>query len=190
MSKVKNPAVKKIGTRARIWTFTINNPDEKEESHISHEKFLNGIKSMVWQIEEGEKKTPHIQGVVQMKNQVTFETMKKKLPEGAHIEVCRNFNASKHYCQKDSGRIRGPYIWPVVRKLTEKEIVKSVREWLEFGDDEEIEIPKDSFIMPIILNSPTLKGPEARVSEPDGSSCPPQPTDDDELIIDISKSDK
>ncbi len=103
---------------------------------------------MIWQIEEGEKKTPHIQGVIQMKNQVTFETMQKKLPPGTHIEICRNFNASKHYCQKEDGRIRGPFKYPVVKRLTEKEMSKTVREWLEFGDDEEIEIPIDSFIMP------------------------------------------
>ncbi len=148
MSKDKISTKSKIKSRARIWTFTINNPEEKDESHLSHEKLLNGTKSMIWQIEEGEKKTPHIQGVIQMKNQVTFETMQKKLPPGTHIEICRNFNASKHYCQKEDGRIRGPFKYPVVRRLTEKEMSKTVREWLEFGDDEEIEIPIDSFIMP------------------------------------------
>ncbi len=150
MSKEKNKSTPKVGSRARIWTFTINNPDEKEESHLSQSKFLNGTRSMIWQIEEGEKKTPHIQGVIQMKNQVTFATMQKKLPPGTHIEVCRNFNASKHYCQKDDGRIRGPYIYPVVKKLTEKQITQTVRDWLEFGSDEEEDfiIPEGSFIMP------------------------------------------
>ncbi len=122
MSKVKEPVKRKVATRARIWCFTINNPDEKDESQLSQEKFLSGIKSMVWQIEEGEKKTPHIQGVMQLKNQMTFDTIKKKLP-GAHIEVCKNFNASKHYCQKDEGRIKGPFIYPEKdKKMTEKEI--------------------------------------------------------------------
>ncbi len=127
MSKVKNMGGAKVSSRARIWTFTINNPDEKDESHLSHEKFLSGTKSLIWQIEEGEKKTPHIQGVVQMKNQVTFETMKKKLP-GAHLEVCRNFLASKHYCQKEEGRISGPFIYPdLKRKMTSREISDLVR---------------------------------------------------------------
>ncbi len=61
--------------------------------------------------------------------------MKKKLPDGAHIEICRNFNASKHYCQKEEGRIRGPFKWPVAKKLHDKEIGQVVKEWLEFGGD-------------------------------------------------------
>lgn len=115
MSKAIISTKRKLATRARIWCFTINNPDEKDESHLSHEKFLSGIKSLIWQVEEGEKKTPHIQGVVQFKNQMTFDTVKKKLP-GAHIEVCKNFMASKHYCQKDDGRIRGPFLYPEKRR--------------------------------------------------------------------------
>ncbi len=113
---------KKVPTRARIWCFTINNPDEKEESQLSHEKFLGEIKSIIWQVEEGKEKTPHIQGVIQFKNQITFGQIKKKLPT-AHLEVCRNFAASKLYCQKDEGRLRGPYLYPLARKkVSEKEI--------------------------------------------------------------------
>ncbi len=115
MSKANSKSVAKAPSRARIWCFTINNPDEKDESHLSQEKFLSGIRSMVWQIEEGESKTPHIQGVIQFKNQINFQTVKNKMPK-AHLEVCKNFMASKHYCQKDDGRIRGPYIYPEKRK--------------------------------------------------------------------------
>ncbi len=123
MSKVISDTKRKVATRARIWCFTINNPDEKIQSHLSQQIFLNGIRSMVWQIEEGENKTPHIQGVIQLKSQMTFDTIKKKLP-GAHIEVCRNFNASKHYCQKSNGRISGPYYYPKREKMNDIEIAK------------------------------------------------------------------
>ncbi len=133
MSDPKIKRGRKVATRARIWCFTLNNPDEKEESQLSHENFLSGCKQLIWQVEEGEKKTPHIQGVVQMKNQVTFETMKKKLP-GAHLEVCKNFNASKHYCQKDDGRIRGPFLYPGKRKnLTSRQIANLMKEENPFG---------------------------------------------------------
>ncbi len=149
MSKEKKSTGEKIQSRARIWCFTINNPDEKDESHLSQEKFLIGIKSIIWQLEEGEQKTPHIQGVVQLKNQMTFSTIKKKLPEGAHVEVCKNFNASKNYCQKEEGRLKGPYIYPSPIKWTDKEIGTYINEYLQFGDEElELNIPENAFIMP------------------------------------------
>lgn len=148
MSKEKNKSVSKVATRARIWCFTINNPDEKDESHLSQENFLIGVKNLIWQLEEGEQKTPHIQGVIQLKNQMTFSVIKKKLPDGAHIEICKNFNASKHYCQKIEGRIRGPFIYPVPINLTDREISMYIREYLEFGDDIEIIIPPEDRIAP------------------------------------------
>ncbi len=122
MSRAISPIKVKVATRARIWCFTINNPDEKEESHLSQDIFLNGIKSMIWQVEEGKEKTPHIQGVIQFKNQITFNQVKAKLPT-AHLEICRNFPASKTYCQKEAGRIRGPFLHPTpVKKMTDTEI--------------------------------------------------------------------
>ncbi len=124
MSSAKINIGGKMESRARIWTFTINNPDEKDESHLTHEKFLGGIKKLVWQIEEGEKKTPHIQGVVQFYNQVTFRNVQKKLPR-AHVEICKNFFASQTYCQKKEGQIKGPFIYPEKKKkMTEAEIVE------------------------------------------------------------------
>ncbi len=110
----------KVQSRARIWCFTINNPDEKEESHLSHQNFLSDIKSLTWQVEEGKEKTPHIQGVIQFKNQINFKQVKNKLPT-AHIEICRNFPASKIYCQKEEGRIRGPFFHPSNKPLTDKD---------------------------------------------------------------------
>ncbi len=125
MSRAKKEGPSKVPSRARIWTFTINNPDEKMESHLSHPKFLSSVQTMTWQMEEGEEKnTPHIQGVVQFKNQMSFEVVKKKLPN-AHIEICRNFPASKIYCTKEAGRLKGPFSYPVKRqKLTSDEISK------------------------------------------------------------------
>ncbi len=112
----------KVGTRARIWCYTINNPKDEQESQLSHPKFLSNVKSSIHQLEEGENLTPHIQGVIQFKNQMTFDQVKKKLPL-AHIEVCRNFIAAKLYCQKASGRLKLPVVYPAPReKLSDKEI--------------------------------------------------------------------
>ncbi len=121
-SGVKSKVALEKQSRSRIWCFTINNPDEKDESHLSQQNFLGFVKCLVWQIEEGKNNTPHIQGVVQFKNQMTFGNVKKKFPS-AHLEVCRNFPASKLYCQKKEGRIKGPFFHPTVRaKMSHKDI--------------------------------------------------------------------
>ncbi len=125
MSLAKKPVVKKVALRARIWCFTINNPTAEEESHLSHVNFLSEIKSCVWQMEEGKNNTPHIQGVIQFKNQITFGQIKKKLPT-AHLEVCKNFPASKLYCQKDDGRLNGPFIYPGPKKKLTREIISAM----------------------------------------------------------------
>lgn len=149
MSQVKKKVVPKVPSRGRIWCFTINNPDEKEQSHLSHPNFLENVKSLIWQLEVGEKNTPHIQGVVQFNNQILFAQVKKKLPT-AHIEICRNFPASKSYCQKKSGRLEGPFIYPgPVKKLTSREISELMRSDLipghitgaDYGEERALTLP-------------------------------------------------
>ncbi len=146
MSLPKIKIKPKVQSRARIWCFTINNPDQKIKSHLTHHIFLNQIKTIVWQIEEGKEKTPHIQGVLQFNNQHTFSQVREMLPK-AHIEICKNFLGSKIYCQKKEGRISGPTIYPPVRnrKLNEFEIARIVRDSLrEDGINIPIRYPKVS----------------------------------------------
>lgn len=93
--------------RSRSWFITINNPSFEKD--LKNLKLLGlSSQSFCFQLEEGENNTPHFQGTFKFKNQVTFNSMKKKLPR-AHIEVCRNFNASIDYCSKSKGRIQGPW---------------------------------------------------------------------------------
>lgn len=103
---------KKSRVRSRIYCFTLNNPEENgftNLSHLSHIFDALGAKSYIYQLEEGdEKKTPHLQGVVQFQNQLEFSTV-KQIHNAIHWEVCKNFKASINYCSKAIGRIEGPW---------------------------------------------------------------------------------
>ena len=74
--QIKNLAGRK---RARIWCFTLNNPNPSELSQLSQEKFFGGSQIIKYlaQEEVGDNGTPHLQGTVQFKNQVDFSTLKK-----------------------------------------------------------------------------------------------------------------
>lgn len=65
-----------------------------------------------FQLEKGEKGTPHVQGVVGYKNQRSFASMCTSLPK-AHVEPCKNATASWDYCQKEEGRLEGPLTFGV-----------------------------------------------------------------------------
>ena len=91
---------------SKHWCFTLNNPSEKEFN-----EFLNIDSSIVpryvFQMEEGEQKTKHIQGYL------CFST--KKRPKSVfesdriHWEKTRKIQKSIMYCQKKEGRIGGPW---------------------------------------------------------------------------------
>lgn len=87
--------------KSRNWCFTLNNYSDDEVAHLtqcfSDSKFL-------FQEEEGENGTPHLQGVVSFKNARSFASMKKLIPR-AHIEPCKSFIASVRYCSKEETRV-------------------------------------------------------------------------------------
>jgi len=92
-------------SRARHWCFTINNPTEIDTELLSALECVY----LVYQKEEGEDGTPHYQGIVGFEQQLRFNAVKSMLPR-AHLEVARNVRASIDYCQKQEGRLDGPWI--------------------------------------------------------------------------------
>lgn len=95
-------ATPKNETRARSWFLTINNPRDNSLPQHASEKYA------VWQLEKGESGTPHLQCLIQMRNPIGFNTIKKLYPT-AHIEVPRSLKASIKYCQKEDTRQEGPW---------------------------------------------------------------------------------
>lgn len=82
--------------RARSWCFTKNNPDGSELYDIECKYIIVGN-------EYGEKNnTHHHQGFIMFKNATTFKRVKKILPEGSHIEICKGSPQDNiKYCSKE-----------------------------------------------------------------------------------------
>lgn len=93
--------------RARSWFFTYNNPDISW-SHLSHLLGGFGVVKLVGQRERGESGTEHYQGVVQFKNQITFNTL-KNIDHAIHWERCKDLKKAIEYCTKEESRIDGPW---------------------------------------------------------------------------------
>ncbi len=108
--------------RFRKWCFTVNNP--KVENYPD---YIGFAKKYIFQLEEGENKTPHLQGVLELENNKTLTALTKLLP-GAHLSPCRDWKASILYCQKEDGRIDGPWKKgiPIIRPL---KLIQKFRPW-------------------------------------------------------------
>jgi len=88
--------------RSPYWLFTINNPTESPQ--------FDDVKYMIYQFEQGEQGTVHIQGYVVFNCQKRQSTVKKMEPR-AHLEVRRGTHEqAKAYCSKLDTRIEGPII--------------------------------------------------------------------------------
>lgn len=112
-------AVKKV--QRIYWCFTLNNPEDGElDILLSHsEKF-------VYQLEEGDEKTPHFQGFVKLAKRARLDTLKGYC-ERAHFEACKGSAMDNYvYCTKKGGALAGPWIKgyrrPVVDPLGGKEL--------------------------------------------------------------------
>ncbi|AXH76771.1 MAG: putative viral replication protein [Cressdnaviricota sp.] len=100
-------------TQSKHWCFTLNNPNE-DSNLEQRESLFAKAEQAVFQLEEGEEKTPHWQGYVKLTKKARFSELQKLLMEQDvchwHIEKCNNIKASVEYCQKDEGRLDGPWI--------------------------------------------------------------------------------
>lgn len=94
-----------VRSRVRCWCFTMNNPGifrpEFDEETMNY---------LVFQMEEGESGTPHLQGYIQMKKQMVLSGMKALWNQGEHWEVSRGTPAeASAYCKKVDSRVDGPW---------------------------------------------------------------------------------
>lgn len=89
--------------RSRNWFLTINNYTQEDINII-----ISINCNYVFQEEQGESGTKHIQGVLMFKNARTFTSIKKILPR-AHIEICKDVKSSIRYCCKSETRIGDIY---------------------------------------------------------------------------------
>ena len=94
----------------RSYLFTVNNPTEAELKLAKrcYDTAFSGSFRCVVQLECGENKTLHLQGVISFKNARSFTSVKQVLPR-AHIERVHNLAKAIQYCQKVETRVEGPW---------------------------------------------------------------------------------
>lgn len=98
-----NLCPKRTRQRARSWCFTLNNHKENDVAHLTQEFGRFGNNKYIFQEEIGESKTPHLQRVINFKNAIAFNTV-KKINNKAHWEKCKNLKAAIKYCSKEETR--------------------------------------------------------------------------------------
>ncbi len=120
--------------RARSWCFTLNNYLEEDIVTLSHPKWNNmRAKKICFQEEIGEEsKIPHLQGVVQFEESVSFTTLKSFHPK-IHWEKCKSLPASIKYCSKVNTRNGKLYTHGVPEKFLWKGGVNMHRGIENFG---------------------------------------------------------
>jgi len=91
-------------SQALNWIFTINNPSDNDLP-----KGWPNVKYCIWQLEEGEEGTPHLQGYVVMNSKKSLRQM-KLLDATAHWEARKgSHKQAKDYASKEDTRKEGPF---------------------------------------------------------------------------------
>ncbi len=113
----------------RSWCFTWNNYNDDNVKHLIS-CFSKICNKYIFQEEMGEEKTPHLQGVINLKQGYSFSKLKKLLDDKIHLEVCRNFKNSWKYCCKEETRCGEIYSFPKI--LNNGELINKIEinEWL------------------------------------------------------------
>lgn len=108
--------------KARNWCFTLNNPGDVRPT------FEDWATYLVYQLEEGENGTPHLQGYVQT-SQKTLPFMKQWLPR-AHFEPAKGTaDDNTKYCTKEP-RLDGPWTEGEPRRQGKRSDCDTVRDYL------------------------------------------------------------
>jgi len=97
-----------MATQGRNWVFTINNPSPSDNPDLWGRE---GIKFLVFQLEQGADGTVHYQGYVQFQGMVRLAAL-KQICRRAHWEKRRGTHAqAKAYSSKEDTRLAGPFTW-------------------------------------------------------------------------------
>lgn len=115
-TSTKADTKKKGPIRSRNWCFTWNNYDD-----TSHDTLRELGCNYIYQEETGENGTKHLQGYVEWKNAITFDSIKKKLPK-CHIEKCKSKEDAILYCQKEDTRTGKIYNKGIVVNINKVEL--------------------------------------------------------------------
>lgn len=89
----------KVQGQGARWCFTLNNYTDEDVRRLS---VIGGdITYICFGKEVGDSGTPHLQGLICFSKRHRFKKVSEIVGKQAHIELCRNVNASIQYCKKD-----------------------------------------------------------------------------------------
>lgn len=92
-------------TQSRAWVFTLNNHSSVDVPNTFEGKYC------IWQEEQGEAGTRHLQGYIVWNSPKRLSAIKKYAPT-AHWEVRRGTHEqAKAYCSKEETRLSGPFTY-------------------------------------------------------------------------------
>lgn len=112
--------------RVRSFVFTWNNPPEDHHSCLKRDE----IEYCVYQMEE--VSTKHLQGYIELKNQMAFNKVRKWFPW--HIEQRKGSQQEAiDYCQKADSRIDGPWEWGTRKVMGSRTDIKTAYAMVSTG---------------------------------------------------------
>ncbi len=104
--------------RSRRFMWRVSNPQEEEEEDVFNvllwaEEPRSPVRYIVFQLEVGKEGTPHFQGFLETKREMTTKALLKVFPlRGGHWEFAKKASAACiKYCTKKDTREAGPWEW-------------------------------------------------------------------------------
>lgn len=94
-------------TRTAYWVFTLNNPEPPY--NVLPPELAASTKYAVWQLEQGEQGTKHLQGYLELDKRRQLGAVRRLLPR-AHLEPRRGSRGqATAYARKEDTRLEGPW---------------------------------------------------------------------------------
>ena len=91
---------------AKNWCFTLNNPTDDEFMALLALETNTNVNYLVFQKEQGENETPHLQGYVQLAGKKRMAGVKQLIGNRAHVELARGTaQENRNYCTKEDTRV-------------------------------------------------------------------------------------
>jgi len=91
--------------QAKNWCWTLNNYTEEEHAAITQlgHELTDDVCYLIFGQEEGEEKTPHLQGYICFSKRKSFGIVKKLIGKRCHLEAAKGSPAqNEEYCSKGS----------------------------------------------------------------------------------------
>lgn len=104
----KTPAPPSQPNQCMHWCFTWNNYQD-EDIETLETLFKHICHKYCFQQEEGENKTPHLQGVISLKKKSRWTEF--GLPKAIHWEKCQHVTKAYLYCSKTESRVGNVYAY-------------------------------------------------------------------------------